>query len=100
MSPVLDAKIIAMELLAHGQIRGYILFRIRLSFPLLANAVNQEPVVIKFADTNNSVSIEYPKPGPAPEHPEIEGFAEIVLRVERECTATKLRPTPWCIYGG
>src|SRR5712692_11298272 len=64
-------------------------YRIRLSFPLLAHAVNQQPAVIKFADTNNSVSIEYPKPGPAPEKPELEGFDEIVLRVERECTATQ-----------
>jgi hypothetical protein len=63
-------------------------FRIRLSFPLLAHAVTQEPAVIKFADTNNSVSIEYPKPGPAPEQPALDGFDEIVLRVERECTAT------------
>lgn len=64
-------------------------FRIRLSFPLLAHAVNQQPAVIKFADTNNTVSIEYPKPGPAPENPWLEGFDEIVLRVERECTATQ-----------
>lgn len=64
-------------------------FRIRLSFPLLAHLVTQEPAVIKFADTNNSVSIEYPKPGPASEKPELEGFDEIVLRVERECTATQ-----------
>jgi hypothetical protein len=62
-------------------------YRIRLSFPLLAHAVTQEPAVIKFADTDNSVSIEYPKPGPAPEKPELEGFDEIVVRVERECTA-------------
>lgn len=65
------------------------IFRIPLSFPLLAHAVNQQPAVVKFADTNNSVSIEYPKPGPAPERPELEGFDEIVLRVERECTATQ-----------
>src|SRR5260370_33240383 len=64
-------------------------YRIRLSFPLLAHAVNQEPAVIKFADTNNTVSIEYPKPGPAPERPELEGFDDMVLRVERECTATQ-----------
>ena len=64
-------------------------YKIRLSFPLLAHAVNQQPAVIKFADTNNSVSIKYPKPGPAPEKPELEGFDEIVLRVERECTATQ-----------
>ncbi len=64
-------------------------YRIRLSFPLLAHAVNQQPAVIKFADTNNSVSIEWPKSGPAPERPELEGFDEIVLRVERECTATQ-----------
>ena len=64
-------------------------YRIRLSFPLLAHAVTQEPAVIKFADTGNSVSIEFPKPGPAPERPELEGFDEIVLRVERECTATQ-----------
>ncbi len=64
-------------------------YRIRLSFPLLAHAVNQQPAVIKFADTNNSVSIEYPKPGPAPEKPELEGFDEIVLRVERECTGAQ-----------
>src|SRR5260370_18484850 len=64
-------------------------YRIRLSFPLLAHAVNQQPAVIKFADTNNSVSIEYRKPGPTPENPALEGFDEIVLRVERECTATQ-----------
>jgi len=65
------------------------LFRIRLSFPLLAHAVNQAPAVIKFTDTNNLVSIEFPKPGPAPEQPALEGFDEIVLRVERECTAAE-----------
>jgi hypothetical protein len=64
-------------------------YRIRLSFPLLAHAVNQQPAVIIFADTSNSVSIEWPKSGPAPERPELEGFDEIVLRVERECTATQ-----------
>src|SRR5260370_22427694 len=64
-------------------------YRIRLSFPLLAHAITQEPAVIKFADTNNSVSIEYPKPGPAPEQPELKGFDEIVLRVERECTTAE-----------
>jgi hypothetical protein len=64
-------------------------FRIRLSFPLFAHAVTQEPAVIRFADTNNSVSIEYPKPGPAPDQPVLEGFDEIVLRVERECIATQ-----------
>src|SRR6267154_146608 len=64
-------------------------FTIRLSFPLLAHAVNQQPAVIKFADTKNTVSIEYPKPGPAPEKPELERFDEMVLRVERECTATQ-----------
>jgi len=62
------------------------LFRIRLSFPLLAHAVTQEPAIVKFTDTNNSVSIEYPKPGPAPEQPALNGFDEIILRVERECT--------------
>jgi hypothetical protein len=64
-------------------------FRIRLSFPLLAHAVTQDPAVVKFADTNNSVSIEYPKPGPPPVQPELDGFDEIVLRVERECTAAE-----------
>lgn len=64
-------------------------YRIRLSFPLLAHAVYQQPAVIKFADTNNSVSIEWPKSAPVPERPELEGFDEIVLRVERECTATQ-----------
>jgi hypothetical protein len=64
-------------------------FRIRLSFPLLAHAVNQQPAVITFADTNNSVSIEYPKPGPAPEQPALNGFDEMVLRVSRECTAAE-----------
>jgi len=44
-------------------------FKIRLSFPLLAHAVNQPPAVVKFTDTNNSVSIEFPKSGPAPENP-------------------------------
>lgn len=63
--------------------------RIGLSFPLLAHAVTQKPAVIKFADTNNSVSIEYPRPGPAPENPALEGFDKIVFRVERECTATQ-----------
>jgi len=61
-------------------------FRVRLSFPLLAHAVNQQPAVVKFTDTNNTASIEYPKPGPAPEQPALDGFDEIVLRVERECT--------------
>ncbi len=65
------------------------LFRIRLSFPLLAHAVNQEPAVVKFTDTNNSVSIEYPKPAPALEQPALNGFDEIVLHVERECTAAE-----------
>src|SRR6266849_10417917 len=64
-------------------------FKIRLSFPLLAHAVNQAPAVVKFADTNNLVSIECPKPGQAQEQPALEGFNEIVLRVERECTATE-----------
>lgn len=67
-------------------------FRIRLSFPLLAHAVTLEPAVIKFADTNNSVSIEYPKPGSTPERPETEGFDEITLHVERECTAAEVDP--------
>jgi hypothetical protein len=61
-------------------------FRVRLSFPLLAHAVNQQPAVVKFTDTNSTASIEYPKPGPAPEQPSLDGFDEIVLRVERECT--------------
>ena len=61
-------------------------FRVRLSFPILAHAVNQQPAVVKFTDTNNTASIEYPKPGPAPEQPALDGFDEIVLRVERECT--------------
>jgi hypothetical protein len=45
--------------------------------------------VVKFADTSNSVSIGYPRPGPAPEQPELDGFDQIILRVERKCTATE-----------
>ncbi|SRR6266478_21038 len=66
-----------------------VVFRIRLSFPLLTMAVNQQPAVIKFADTNNSVLIEWPKSGPAPEQPALDGFGELILRVERECTAAE-----------
>jgi hypothetical protein len=62
------------------------LFRIRLSYPLLAHAIAKEPAVVKYTDTKNSVSIEFPKPGPAPEQPALDGFDEIILRVERECT--------------
>lgn len=65
------------------------LFRIRLSFPLLAHAIAKEPAVVVFTDTNNTVSIEFPRPGPALEDPALNGFDEIVLRVERECTATE-----------
>ncbi len=65
------------------------LFRVRLAFPLLAHATGQESAVVKFTDTNNTVSIEFPKPGPTPEDRALSGFDEIVLRVERECTAAE-----------
>jgi hypothetical protein len=64
-------------------------FRIRLSFPLLTHAVDQQPVVMKFADTNNSVSIQWPKAGPAPEQPMLDGYDVLILRVNRECTTTE-----------
>src|SRR5258708_4523526 len=64
-------------------------FKIRLSFPLLAHAVAQQPAVVKFSDTNNTVSIEFPKPGPALEQPALNGFDELILRIERECTAAE-----------
>jgi hypothetical protein len=69
-----------------------VVFRVRLSFPLLAHAITQKPAVVKFTDTNNTVSIEFPKPGPAPEQPELKGFEEIILRVERECTVAEADP--------
>jgi hypothetical protein len=60
--PILLCEDNTEELFNYGQLEA--VYRIRLSFPLLAHAVNQQPAVIKFADTNNLVSIEYPKPGP------------------------------------
>ena len=56
---------------------------------MLSFVATKVPAVIRFSDTKNSVSIEVPKLTPPTNQPALDGFDQIVLRFERECTASE-----------
>ena len=63
-----------------------VIFKIRLAYPLVDMGTVEPPAVIYFADTGNTVRIEAPQYGPPTGQPAVEGFEQMTLRVERECT--------------
>lgn len=63
-----------------------VIFRLRLAYPLLPMYASQSPAIIQFRDTGNTVRLEPPRDVPQPAQPALEGFAQMTLRVERECT--------------
>lgn len=63
-----------------------VIFRIRLAYPLVRLSSGEPPAVVKFPETGNTVRIEAPQYGPPTSQPALEGFEQMVLHVERECT--------------
>jgi len=63
-----------------------VVFKIRLAYPVLLMGAAGPPAVVHFADTGNTVRLEAPRYGPPPAQPALEGYEQMVLRVERECT--------------
>jgi hypothetical protein len=63
-----------------------VVFRIRLAYPVLGLGIAELPAVATFAEPGNTVRIEAPQYGPAAGKSALEGFEEMTLRVERECT--------------
>jgi hypothetical protein len=63
-----------------------VIFRVRLAYPLLLIIASETPAIIQFPDTGNTVRLEPPQDGPPPAQPALEGFGQMTLHVERECT--------------
>jgi hypothetical protein len=70
-----------------------VIFRIRLAYPGLFLGAAKPPAVVHFADTGNTVRLEPPRYGPPPAQPALEGYEQMVLHVERECTDEQGRDT-------
>lgn len=70
-----------------------VIFRVRLAYPLLRMSASDAPAIIQFPDTDNTVRLEPPQYGPAPAQSALEGFDQMTLHVERECTDEQGRDT-------
>jgi len=70
-----------------------VIFKIRLAYPLVGMGTAEPPAVVYFADTENTVRIEAPQYGPPTGQPPVEGFEQMTLSVERECTDEQGRDT-------
>lgn len=68
-----------------------VIFRIRLAYPLLRMSASETPAVIQFE--KNTVRLEPPKYGLPPDQPALDGFAQLILHVERECSDEQGRDT-------
>src|SRR5260221_3923562 len=63
-----------------------VIFKFRLAYPVLHMGTPGTPAVVHFPDTGNTVRLEAPQDGPAPVQSANEGFGQMTLHVERECT--------------
>jgi hypothetical protein len=70
-----------------------VIFKIRLAYPLLRMGTAGPPAVVHFPDTGNTVRLEAPMYGPPTAQPVLEGFDQMTLHVERECTDEQGRDT-------
>src|SRR5260370_34429543 len=68
-----------------------VIFRIRLAYPLLRMSASETSAVIQFE--KNAVRLEPPQYGPPHDPPALDGFAHLILHVERECTDEQGRDT-------
>ena len=68
-----------------------VIFKIRLAYPVLLMGATEPPAVVHFADTGNTVRLEAPQYVAAPI--QSEGFEQMTLHVERECTDEQGRDT-------
>src|SRR5712692_9191640 len=70
-----------------------VIFKIRLAYPLLTMWRVEPPAVVQFADTGNTVRLEAPECIQARERSVLEGYDQMTLHVERECTDEQGRDT-------
>jgi hypothetical protein len=63
-----------------------VIFRLRLAHPVLLSGMPNPQAIVHFADTGNTVRLEAPQYGAATAQPSLEGFEEMTLHVERDCT--------------
>ncbi len=63
-----------------------LVYRIRMRYPILSEVTTDLPVVVKFADTGNAVSIEVPELAPPVGRSVLEASDRLIMRVSRECT--------------
>lgn len=63
-----------------------VVFTIRLAFPSLHMGAGGPPAMVKFAETGNTVYIAAPQYIPATPQLSLDGFEQMTLRVERDCT--------------
>ncbi len=63
-----------------------VVFTIRLAYPSLRMSTGEPPAIVKFGGTGNTVYIEAPQYIPATTQSALDGFEQMTLRVERECT--------------
>lgn len=63
-----------------------VIFRIRLAYPLILMSAAEPPAVVKFPESSNTVRIEVPQVTPPTSQPALEGFDQMIVIVERECT--------------
>jgi hypothetical protein len=63
-----------------------VVFTIRLAYPSLHMSTDEPPAIVRFAETGNTVYVEAPQYIPATPQSALDGFEQMTLCVERECT--------------